>query len=71
MLDLIGAVVWACAIAAMGYGTGHALASVLGTIDADEIWTMGVLLVAGVLIWLIARFRAARRRVGEGPLGSE
>ena len=49
MLDLIGAVVWACAIAAMGYGTGHALASVLGTIDADEIWTMGVLLVAGAL----------------------
>ncbi|MBS0407861.1 MAG: DedA family protein [Proteobacteria bacterium] len=71
VLNLIGAVVWACAIAALGYGTGQALASVLGTIDADEIWTMGVLLVAGVLIWLIARFRAARRRVGEGPLGSE
>ena len=71
VLNLIGAVVWACAIAALGYGTGQALASVLGTIDADEIWTMGVLLVAGALIWLIARFRAARRRVGEGPLGSE
>ena len=71
VLNLIGAVVWACAIAALGYGTGQALASVLGTIDADEIWTMGVLLVAGALIWLIARFRAARRRLGEGPLGSE
>lgn len=71
VLNLIGAVVWACAIAALGYATGHALASVLGPIDADEVWTMGILLVAGALIWLIARFRAARRRVGEGPLGSE
>ena len=71
VLNLIGAVVWACAIAALGYGTGRALASVLGTIDADEIWTMGVLLVAGALIGLFARFRAARRRrLGEGPVGS-
>ena len=71
VLNLIGAVVWACAIAALGYGTGHALASMLGAIDADEIWTIGVLLVAAALIGLIARFRAARRRrLGEGPVGS-
>ena len=59
-------------IAALGYGTGQALASVLGTIDADEIWTLGVVLVAGALIGLIAHFRATRRRrLGEAPLGSD
>ena len=72
VLNLIGALVWACVIAALGYGTGQALASVLGTIDAEEIWTLGVVLVAGALIGLIAHFRATRRRrLGEAPLGSD
>ncbi|HDR9125728.1 TPA: DedA family protein [Burkholderia vietnamiensis] len=72
VLNLIGAVVWACAIAALGYGTGQALASVLGTIDADEIWTIGALLAASALAWWLARVRAAQvRRLGEGPLGSD
>lgn len=72
VLNLIGALVWACVIAIVGYGSGHALAALLGTVDADELWTMGALLVASALAWWLARVRAARvRRLGEGPLGSE
>ncbi|MGE4367807.1 DedA family protein, partial [Thermomonas sp.] len=72
VLNLIGAVVWACAIAIVGYGSGHALAALLGMVDADEFWTIGALLAASALAWWLARVRAAQvRRLGEGPLGSD
>lgn len=65
-LNLAGAIVWAWAIASVGYWSGHALAYLLGAIDADELWGLALLFLVGVLWWLIARYRDQRARRGTG-----
>ncbi len=62
VLNLAGAIVWALLIASVGYWSGHALASLLGTIDADELWGLAVLLLMGLTAWLVARYRGRHAR---------
>lgn len=57
VLNLIGAVVWACLITGIGYGTGQALGYLLKAVDADELWGMAVLLVVAALAWWMSRRR--------------
>lgn len=55
LLNALAAVLWATLIAGMGYGAGHALASVLKAVDADELWGLSLLLVLGLVWWLLRR----------------
>lgn len=66
-LNLTGATVWAVAIAGAGYWGGQALAPLLRTIDADDLWGLAGLLLCAMLWWLVRRCRyAARRRQSAG-----
>lgn len=64
LLNGLGALAWALAVAAIGYGLGHAAAHWLTAIDADELWALAAVLMLGLLWWL-----AARRRHGARPPG--
>ncbi len=57
VLNLVGAIIWAILIASAGYGLGHGLASMLGSVDADEIWLLVALLLPAAIAWLFARGR--------------
>ncbi|HXE19838.1 MAG TPA: DedA family protein [Castellaniella sp.] len=51
--NLLGAAIWAIAVASVGYGLGHGLTRVLGWIggvDNDELWVLGGVLAA-LLCW--------------------
>lgn len=58
-LNLASALVWACAVAALGYGAGRALTHLLGAHAADEAWGLALLVLAGALVWGLARRRKA------------
>ncbi len=57
LLNLIGAVLWAVVIGALGFIFGHALEAVLGDIRRYEAWLLGGLLLAGIMLWLLHRWR--------------
>lgn len=61
VLNLAGAVVWALLVAGAGYWFGHAIAHLLGGIDADELWWLAALLLAVLLWWLFTRYRFSVR----------
>lgn len=55
------AMLWASAIAVLGYGFGHAIALILGGIEHDEVALPGAVVLAGFLPWaghpLLSRWR--------------
>lgn len=56
--NLIGAAVWATAVASVGYGLGRGLTRIvgwMGGIDDDELWFLGGLLAALVCWHLLVR----------------
>src|SRR5574337_768429 len=55
LLNFIGAVVWAVAIAGAGYWFGQALASLLPGLDVDEPWLIGAAAATVALWWWLAR----------------
>lgn len=57
LLNALGACVWAALVAGLGYGTGRVLGHALQAIDADELWSLAIVLAAAVLAWLWARRR--------------
>ncbi len=59
VLNAIGALLWASAVAGVGYGFGHAMARWLGEIDADELWTLAAALLLGLAWWLWTHLRHA------------
>ena len=65
-LNFVGAVCWAVLIGGLGYGTGHALAYALQSVDADELWGLALLAVAICITWLIARHSPRGPSGGEG-----
>jgi membrane protein DedA with SNARE-associated domain len=54
----LGAVLWATLIVGAGYLFGDALHWLLGNIQQIEIWILTGIAAAGMLAWLIARWRA-------------
>ena len=62
LLNGLGALLWALLIAGVGYGTGHALVQVLKVVDADELWSLSLLLILGIAWWLLARRRALNNK---------
>lgn len=65
VLNLIAAVVWAIAVAALGYFLGHAAELFLNEVKQYEMVVLGGLVGLGLLVWLIhtlRRHRAAAAR---------
>ena len=60
ILNLTGAVVWAIAVASIGFWGRHALAPLLSKFDADEAWGLGAVLLC-LAIWILLRRRRLAR----------
>jgi membrane protein DedA with SNARE-associated domain len=56
LLNMLGAAIWACAVAAIGYQFGNALQWWLDDLRRVEEAALGLLLAAGVL-WTVYRYR--------------
>jgi membrane protein DedA with SNARE-associated domain len=77
LLSLAGTVVYATAIASIGYGLGSAWNSVAAGLSVAG-WILGFVVVAGIAVFLVIRVRALRREVAQpapapadpvGPVG--
>ncbi len=62
VLNLVGAIVWAVAVAGAGYWGGQAFAPLLAAFDADEAWGLAAILLSAVIWALVLRSRSARPR---------
>ena len=60
LLNALAAAVWAVIIASVGYGGGQALAHLLPTVDADELWGLLLMVALGLTWWLLRRSRASK-----------
>jgi membrane protein DedA with SNARE-associated domain len=56
-LNLVGAVLWAGAIGGAGYLFGQAVEMMLGDVKRYELLALGVLLAAGIAVWVLRRLR--------------
>jgi membrane protein DedA with SNARE-associated domain len=63
--EAITCVVWSFVIAGAGYYFGRAVESLLGRAAHIEKWGLGVLLVAGIGIWLYHRWKDKREEASE------
>ncbi len=59
LLNLVAGAIWAVPTALIGYYSGHAAERVLSGIKKYEVWVVGGLLVAGLLILLLRHLRHA------------
>jgi membrane protein DedA with SNARE-associated domain len=62
MLNAAGALVWAAAIASGGYLFGRALEVFIGKLKSYEIYIMGSVAIAGLLVWIFHFYRRRRQR---------
>jgi len=60
-LNLLGAAVWASAIATLGYLFGNAMEAILGEIKRYEAAAMLSVVVGGLVLWMISMRRNRRR----------
>jgi membrane protein DedA with SNARE-associated domain len=58
LLNALGAVLWACLVAGIGWAFGEAAQVVLGEIRHLEGWLMLGLAVAAAIAWWVSRGRA-------------
>lgn len=63
LLNAVGALLWACAIGALGWVFGNAAELALGKLQHLEGWLLLGLACTGVVVWWVRR----RRRPGIGP----
>jgi membrane protein DedA with SNARE-associated domain len=63
-LNIVGAAVWAVALATGGWALGEALESVLDDVKRYQLWVFGGLAAIGCLLWL-RRWRRMRREARE------
>ena len=64
LLNALGGLLWAVAIASTGFWVGHSLESALGKIKRYELAILGLMAFAGLLLWCIHRWRLARKEAG-------
>ena len=69
VLNVIAAVVWAIAVAALGYFLGHAAELFLNEVKQYEMAVLGGLVGLGLLIWLVHLLR--RQRMAAAKLRAE
>lgn len=60
LLNLVAAVVWSIAVAALGYFLGHAAELFLAEIKQYEMWLFGGLVALGVCVWIVHALRRQR-----------
>ena len=70
LLNMVGAVVWAIALAAGGYFLGAALETMLGRVAHVVRWVIVAVIALSVLAWLV-KFMLHRRRARRDPPPSE
>ncbi len=68
-LNVAGALIWAVSVAYGGYFFGYALKALLGRMKKYELWIVGGLFAAALLIWLgrIVYNRWRARREADAP----
>ena len=62
LLNAAGALVWAVAVASGGYLFGHALEVFIGKLKSYEVYVMGGVAMAGLLVWIFHFYRRRRQR---------
>jgi len=62
VLNVIGAVVWAVALASLGWGLGEAAHLFLEDVKSGERWILLGLALLAIVFWFVYRAREARRR---------
>ena len=62
LFNAAGALVWAAAIASGGYLFGRALEVFIGKLKSYEIYIMGSVAIAGLLVWIFHFYRRRRQR---------
>jgi membrane protein DedA with SNARE-associated domain len=62
LLNSVGALVWAAAVASGGYLFGHALEVFIGKLKSYEIYIMGSVAMVGLLIWIFHFYLRPRWR---------
>lgn len=62
VLNAVGALVWAAAVASGGYLFGHALEVFIGKIKHYEVQVFTIIAVIGILIWIFHFYRRRRQR---------
>ncbi len=70
LLNLLGAILWSTALASLGYAFGNLIESVLGEVREVEKWVFAVIIIVGIVVALLHRWR--RRSVspsGNEPIG--
>ena len=59
-LNLIGALLWAPIVAGAGYALGSAVAPLLEDGRYGEYFMIATVILVGVVVWLLGRWRARR-----------
>jgi len=62
LLNAVGALVWAVAVASGGYFFGRALEVLIGKVKSYEMYIMGSVAIFGLMIWIFHFYRRRRRR---------
>ena len=62
LLNAAGALVWAVAVLSGGYLFGHALEVFIGKLKSYEVYVMGGVAMAGLLVWIFHFYRRRRQR---------
>jgi membrane protein DedA with SNARE-associated domain len=57
LLNALSAAVWASLIASLGFAFGHGLELLLGDISHYELGIFSLVILGGICLWLIHRFR--------------
>ena len=60
-LNIVGALVWSVAIGFTGYFFGQTLEGLFGHLKHVEFQLMGLILLAGMALWVFRRWRSRRR----------
>jgi membrane protein DedA with SNARE-associated domain len=60
LLNTVGAVVWAMAVGTGGYLFGHALEALIGDLKRFEAEILGLVVLAGMVVWMIHGYRRRR-----------
>jgi len=59
VLNGIGAIIWSIALSLASFYLGDVLLAILGNIKKYELWILGALLIAGLILWIRRSYKAS------------
>lgn len=68
-MDLLGCAFWSLVLVLLGFLLSNSAAALIGEVRRIEVWLLGAVVAAALLVYLINR--SARRRLGIGRRSSE